>query len=180
MIGDMSRFLQGFDAHMAKLMFNRPKRLQPFMIIVSRLGVPLVVTFVTCLLALTAYIYGESSIALGFLLCIVALIGGGVLKTILKRERPTSLYVDSMRIKSFSFPSGHALGTLVLYGYIIALLFYFVPWLAATAALVGLGSLVVLTGVSRVYLGAHHASDVLGGWLLGAIALVLIVWVTFS
>src|SRR3954447_25189096 len=67
-----------------------------------------------------------------------------------------------------SFPSGHALGSMVAYG---ALLLVFLPavaprWRKPAIAVAGL--LVVLVGLTRIALGVHFVSDVLGGWLLGA------------
>ncbi|MEE6258926.1 phosphatase PAP2 family protein [Plantactinospora sonchi] len=66
-----------------------------------------------------------------------------------------------------SFPSGHALGSIVAYG---ALLLVFLPamaprWRRAAIGLVA--AVVVLVGVTRVALGVHYVSDVLAGWLLG-------------
>ena len=69
----------------------------------------------------------------------------------------------------FSFPSGHALGSSVVYG---ALLLVFAPaltrrWRTPVIALVGL--LVVAIGFSRLALGVHFLSDVLGAWALGIV-----------
>src|SRR4051812_39008350 len=66
-----------------------------------------------------------------------------------------------------SFPSGHALGSMVAYG---ALLLVFLPavrrrWKALAIALAA--TVVVAIGVTRVLLGVHYVSDVLAGWLLG-------------
>lgn len=66
-----------------------------------------------------------------------------------------------------SFPSGHALGSTVVYG---ALLLVFLPavrYRKLFTAAVAL--LVVAIGVTRVALGVHYLTDVLAGWLLGAL-----------
>ncbi|HYN96008.1 MAG TPA: phosphatase PAP2 family protein [Pilimelia sp.] len=67
-----------------------------------------------------------------------------------------------------SFPSGHALGSMVVYGAIVLI---FLPVLAPRfrKVLIGLAAAaVLLVGVTRVALGVHFVSDVLAGWLLGA------------
>ncbi len=77
---------------------------------------------------------------------------------------------------SYSFPSGHALGSVIIYGVMIYLISQSYPrwrWI-----LWGLYSvLVAVIGFSRLYLGLHWPSDVLGGWAVGVLALFgLIRW----
>ncbi len=167
-------WLTKIDITLTKRFFEKPAWLLPVMRAVSALGQPLVIMPVCGVLALGAYLSGQILVGLGFGLCLVALASGGLLKGVLKRDRPASLYASKMRVKSFSFPSGHALGTLVLYGYMTVLVFIFVPQFALLCLFV-FGSVVLLTGFARVYVGAHYVSDVLGGWLLGALALSLII-----
>jgi undecaprenyl-diphosphatase len=89
------------------------------------------------------------------------------LKTLVGRLRPV---VESpvAHAPGNSFPSGHAVGSFVAYG---ALLLVFLPALGrwGRRILVPLTALIVLAiGFSRIGLGVHYLSDVLGGWLLGA------------
>ncbi len=94
-----------------------------------------------------------------------------VLKLAFHRPRPIAFYGTSPT--SYSFPSGHALGSFCFYGVLAAVLAErtvgrkskFLIWLAA-ALLVG------MIGLSRIYLGVHYPSDVIAGYLAGA------VWVT--
>lgn len=109
------------------------------------------------------------------LFLVVVSIGGAIINTAVKvvvgRPRPT---FDEPIATAFgkSFPSGHSMSSLVCYG---ALLVAFLPlaaerhrrwWVVATAAWV------LAIGVSRLALGVHYVSDVLGGYILGAAWLI--------
>ena len=89
------------------------------------------------------------------------------LKTLVGRLRPM-VDVPVATAPGNSFPSGHALGSMVAYG---ALLLVFLPAVAPRfrKAVIGLvATLIVAIGVTRIALGVHYLSDVLAGWLLGA------------
>ncbi len=101
----------------------------------------------------------------------VTVFGGGLLSTVVKavvdRKRPL-LPHPVAHAASASFPSGHALGSLVGVG---ALLLVGLPFVrrARRPPLIVLGAAIILTiGFSRLGLGVHYLSDVLGGYLLGA------------
>lgn len=105
----------------------------------------------------------------------VTCLGGGVVDTIVKvvvgRPRP---HVEEPIITAFgnSFPSGHSMASVVCYG---ALLLVFLPMLEGrrrTAAIAATATIVVLIGFSRLTLGVHYISDVLGGYVLGVAWLV--------
>ena len=89
------------------------------------------------------------------------------LKDLFGRHRPPFLDPGVVE-RSLSFPSGHALGSIVVYGLLAALLARHAarPWLRR-AALVLLGGLILAIAFSRVYLGAHYLTDVLGGLCCG-------------
>lgn len=96
-----------------------------------------------------------------------------IMKLMLRRVRPRNEYVRHMLFKTYSFPSGHAAGSLVSYGlaaFIIGIKWPELAIVAWTAAII----VSFMIGLSRVYLGAHYASDVIGGWIVGAIGLALI------
>lgn len=89
------------------------------------------------------------------------------LKALVGRLRPV-VDVPVATAPGNSFPSGHALGSMVTYG---ALLLVFLPavppkWRKPAIAVVGL--IIAAIGFTRVSLGVHFLSDVLAGWLLGA------------
>ncbi|SCG34429.1 phosphatase PAP2 family protein [Micromonospora inositola] len=90
------------------------------------------------------------------------------LKALVGRLRPV-VDVPITHAPGNSFPSGHALGSFVAYG---ALLLVFLPamsprWRKPAIAIVAV--LVALIGLTRIALGVHFVSDVIGGWLLGAV-----------
>jgi undecaprenyl-diphosphatase len=107
---------------------------------------------------------------------VVTLAGAGLLNGLLKfsfaRVRPASFF-DYPLPGSPSFPSGHALYAASVFGGLAVLLsarirslpLQLAIWFAAI-------SLILLVGISRVYLGVHYPSDVLAGYAIG------IIWVT--
>jgi membrane-associated phospholipid phosphatase len=91
-----------------------------------------------------------------------------VLKTTFGRARP--LYADPrlVEVGNLSFPSGHTMMTTVFVGFALYL-FLQRPRsrIARTAAVAGTVAWCALMGFSRLYLGNHYVSDVLGGYLAG-------------
>jgi membrane-associated phospholipid phosphatase len=78
---------------------------------------------------------------------------------------------------SFSFPSGHVTSYMALYGFLFYLVYTLMrPSPLRSALLMPLGALIGLVGLSRVYLGAHWASDVFGGYCLGFFWLALTIY----
>ncbi len=97
-----------------------------------------------------------------------------LVKDLVQRPRPTASMVNVIdTLNSYSFPSGHVMYYLGFLGFIGFLIFSLLkPSLKRSLFLVLIGGLVVLIGVSRIYLGEHWASDVLGSYLLGSLTLV--------
>ena len=88
------------------------------------------------------------------------------LKLLFQRTRPTWAIVDLP--SSFSFPSGHALVSLVTYGMIAYLVWLVVESPRGKLAVIAGATLLVgLIGFSRVYLGVHYFSDVMAGYAAG-------------
>ncbi len=99
-----------------------------------------------------------------------------VIKALVHRPRP-NLVPQHDLVYSTSFPSGHAVMSPVVYLTLAAIIAAGQPRVAIKTILVtGAAVLVVLIGVSRVYLGVHWPSDVLAGWTLGA-TIALAAWV---
>jgi undecaprenyl-diphosphatase len=134
----------------------------------SALGSSAVATLVVCVAALFLLLDRRPRQALLVVgVASIAAIGLTLLKLAVGRERPTIVEHYEV-VGGLSFPSGHTLIAAVLYptlGMLIASnlkdrrLKVYVFVVAAVLAL--------LVGFTRVYLGVHYPSDVLGGWLLG-------------
>ena len=95
-----------------------------------------------------------------------ALVLGPVLKALVGRVRPIVPHPVSYGTGD-SFPSGHSLGSIICYG---ALLLVFLPVIAPRFRTVSrsvVGVLIAAIGVSRVVLGVHYLSDVVGAWAVG-------------
>lgn len=98
----------------------------------------------------------------------ICFIGSGLLNLVLKalfvRPRPT-LFTPLVVVSGYSFPSGHSVAGITMYGVIALFLWQQrrFGW-AISAAIWGL-----LIGLSRVYLGVHYPSDVVAAWMAGAL-----------
>ena len=95
-----------------------------------------------------------------------------LLKAILQRSRPTEYRI--VEETGYSFPSGHSMVSMAFYGYLIYLIYKYVKnnyikWIS----IVLLSILVCSIGISRIYLGVHYTSDVLGGFLISMSYLVI-------
>ncbi len=100
-----------------------------------------------------------------------------LVKLVVQRPRPSTDLVEvATQLSSYSFPSGHVMFYTAFFGFLLFLAFTRLKKSWRRTVLITLfGSLVVLVGPSRVYLGEHWASDVLGAYLLGSLALLAII-----
>ncbi|WP_084396738.1 phosphatase PAP2 family protein [Henriciella aquimarina] len=95
-------------------------------------------------------------------------------KLTVARARPTAdLYAG---VESFSFPSGHMTNSMVIYGALAIFAVHALTGLRQRLAVGGFILLITLMGLSRIYLGAHWPSDVIGAVLLASVMLFLIAW----
>ena len=114
----------------------------------------------------------------GAILFAITTVGAGVLLSLLKlafrRARPEPFF-ETILPSSYSFPSGHSLGSFCFYGALAAILaartekiwLKIVVWISAVF-------LILLIGISRIYLGVHYPSDVLAGFVVAFIWVVTI------
>lgn len=107
---------------------------------------------------------------------IMVLLGAGLLnglmKEVFQRVRPDQ--IDHLIEQGgHSFPSGHSMGSMIIYGGLLFVLIRYINTrtkngvLGKIALSVVLGLLILSIGLSRIYLGVHYPSDVIGGFSLG-------------
>jgi membrane-associated phospholipid phosphatase len=124
----------------------------------------------------TIYMWRSGHRRLAVFLVLTGLLGGAIdtiVKILVDRPRP-SLEHPVATAQGMSFPSGHAMTSIVGYG---ALLLVFIPRIPKAwrkPAWIGAVVLILMIGFTRLALGVHYISDVVGGYLLGA------AWLTAS
>jgi undecaprenyl-diphosphatase len=163
-----------FDKGVTRKIQQLPSWVRPYMFAVTFFGNGLPVFIILG----TIFLAAQANTKMAILFIAITIIINTGLKQFIHRPRPDTLYVSLMRFKTHSFPSGHAFGSMTAYGYVcyLTLVNCPMPWSIIAAAI--LGALILLIGMSRIYLGAHYPTDVIGGWLLGLVCLSLSIKIT--
>jgi membrane-associated phospholipid phosphatase len=172
------------DARFSAWLFaHRSPFLTSGMRVMTSFGATLMVTSISIALAL--YLLWRRH--LYWLAALAWVVPGGallnvVLKVTVHRARP-NLDDPLLTLTGFSFPSGHTMMTSVLYGFVAAYVCAHTPHRARRVmAVCSAGILIALVGLSRIYLGVHYLSDVLGAmaeglaWLSLWLTLVYAIW----
>jgi undecaprenyl-diphosphatase len=126
----------------------------------------------SALIVIIFWLWQKGRYILTFLLTII---GSAAFSTInklaMQRPRPEAgLYFE----KSYSFPSGHTVIVMALYGFLIYYLWRNLKsWKSKLNVFFAGLVLIILVGFSRLYLGVHYLSDVWGGYLLGLLWLII-------
>jgi undecaprenyl-diphosphatase len=98
---------------------------------------------------------------------VTVVVGGilsGLLKVLVARSRPA--FPEPVATSGgYSFPSGHALGSLLLIGVLLVIFGPLLSRLGRSLAYVGAAGFVLFTGYDRIGLGVHYVSDVVAGWV---------------
>lgn len=132
----------------------------------------------TCLIVITIVLLlllkNKKVVISIFLNLVIVTIFNQILKFILQRPRP-----DEYRIideSGYSFPSGHSMISMSFYGLLIYLIYKYINnKFIKIIAISILFLLILLIGISRVYLGVHYTSDVLAGFLIAISYLIVFI-----
>lgn len=136
------------------------------MILFTMIGTGPVFVTLNAAVGYWAYKHGRRSYILVLVVnVIIAIVVNPVLKQIFARARPT-LFEVIQRPDTYSFPSGHAMSAMVIFGSLATVIIALRPTLKPV---VTVGAVILIAGIgfSRVYLGAHWPMDVLAGWTGG-------------
>ena len=135
----------------------------------TRFGDTLTVILLTGGLAAILFFYFKEKVAALWLVINSALIQGAgntILKLLFNRPRHSGEHL--VYAGGTSFPSGHSMGSMLLYGTLILLLPKFIKNKSACLVLqVLLGLIILSVGTSRIYLGVHYPTDIIGGFSMG-------------
>jgi undecaprenyl-diphosphatase len=145
--------------------------------LVYRIGISPVFQLIALAIAAVMALRSQRLMALFMVLAVIARGSAMLLKELVERPRPSPALVDvSEQAGGFSFPSGHVLGAVLLWGFV-----YFAserlianPRLRTWVRLASL-AVIALMGLQRVYAGAHWPSDVLAAYLWGGVILFVLV-----
>lgn len=161
----LTRWIESHDTEWGETLFTG----------VSLFGAPLLAGVI----AIAALLYARRRDWLRAAVLPLAAISGAALNTLLKyvfhRGRP-EYATEFIRHASWSFPSGHAMESMVGYGMLLAVMLHSLRDKPQRRLVIGgVAFLIVLIGVSRVYLAVHFLTDVIAGWLAGAAWLIVCV-----
>lgn len=164
---ELARLDRVFSSHLENHGTDAPE-LVAFLRFMTNLGDTWTMVAIAAVVALVLGVYRHWLLLATWL---AAQASGGILNFSFKwaygRTRP-AFATPLVNETTFSFPSGHSMASLVTYGMLIYLVVLLMrPGWGRRVAVTLLAGLVLTIGFSRIYLGAHWLSDVLGGFALG-------------
>lgn len=170
-----TKIFANLDASISEFIISyRTPALTWFFKFVTNVGGPYGYIIVLILCAVVFYLIFKNWRYVGelTLVLLMASVSNVILKQIMNRARPNIEHL--VTVKSLSYPSGHAMTAMAFYGFLIYLIYQFKInsflkfWLITFFIL-----LIFSIGISRIYLGVHYPSDIVGGFIAGFI------WVIF-
>lgn len=162
--------ISNFDNNIYSLISNLiSSSMTSFMKIITFLGSAYTLITITVLLIL----FSKDKIYFSINLIGIFLLNQ-LLKHIIQRPRPVDINI--INENGYSFPSGHSMISMAVYGFLIYYIYKNMnnkrlKWILILL----LSILILLIGFSRIYLGVHYASDVLGGFILSLIWLIIFI-----
>lgn len=131
-------------------------------------------------LVLLLFLYKILYHRLELILFVSVIAGAGILNGVLKhffqRTRPNLHRL--IEISGYSFPSGHAMSAFAFYGVLAFLLWRHISTRIGRTILIIVSCFMILAiGISRIYLGVHYPSDIIGGYFASGFWLTAAIWV---
>ena len=161
-----------FDSSIYNFLINlRSKPMDTFMKTITKFGNTMSVIII---LAILVFILKKDDGYLVVMNTVCVVSANQILKHIIRRPRPDHLRL--VKEKGFSFPSGHSMVSIALYGILIYIVNKNIKNKTLKIILISLLSLLILfIGLSRIYVGVHYPSDVLSGYILATVITILVI-----
>ncbi|EOH93473.1 phosphatase PAP2 family protein [Enterococcus villorum] len=159
--------LSGFDQSLTTLIRTTYPNWNDYQLFMTKFGNPLTVILIFLFVSFLLWWKKKKTELIWFALNFISVAGiiNPLIKLLIMRERPTLLHLVSEH--SSSFPSGHATTSMILYGTLLVILPVILQKnLLRSLLQLLLAFIIVSVGISRVYLGVHFPSDIIGGYLL--------------
>ena len=167
----LTKVIDPLDSHMESMMIGiRNDGLTKFMTIITNIARAYSLIAISILLI---FIIKDKKIPLSIIINLVAVfLTSQVFKLLFRRARPDG--VSLVSASGYSYPSGHTMVSCAYFTFIVYLLCKHIKnKLMKTLLIVFSAIMILLIGLSRIYLGVHYLSDVLGGFLLGIAYLMI-------
>lgn len=173
----MRPLLHKFDERVKEIVDRWPANARFVMQFATTIGQPVFTVGISVFAIGLGWNGANSALMYSGIIALVVLVLSTIIKLLLKRSRPLTEYVTRMWMKTYSLPSGHAVGAIASYGLVGYVVSRPLVGIEAIASLLFFTLIIAMIGISRIYLGAHYATDVVAGWLLGGAALAIIIGV---
>lgn len=168
--------MQRFDDSLTRSVQSLPRSSRGYFKQMTLVGQPVFALLAAAAIAYYGEYTGSWQLMIAGVVAALSALLASSLKFVLRRKRPLTDYAAAMFFKTYSFPSGHAAASMSCYGLVVYLCITSGNLLLITTG-IALIPILLSIGISRVYLGAHFPSDIIGGWLFGGIGLAVAIWV---
>ena len=181
-IGIITNKIEFFDNYIHELILSiRTPNLTNILTLFTNIGGIISVSFITLVLTIVMLVLKKRTYSIGIILNVLfSSLIYIVLKNIIQRPRPP---IQERLIEEigYSFPSGHSTNSIAFYGFIIYLIYNNIKnKLLRNILIIILSILIFLIGFSRIYLRVHYASDVIAGFCLGIICVILFISIIYK
>ncbi|MGZ7443243.1 phosphatase PAP2 family protein [Paenibacillus sp. TH7-28] len=128
-------------------------------------GLPFILVIITAMVVLYTVLRHRRELVFLAGVMLGSTVLNWALKTLFHRARPVIHRI--IEAEGYSFPSGHSMAAFSFYGALAFLIWRHVPTSSGRSLIIVLSTLFILAiGISRIYLGVHYPSDVLGGYFV--------------
>lgn len=174
----LQNYIHTYDTIFTSVVALLPARLLRLSSILGKVTLPSIWAITLLTICFLLDVNGFHALAVLGTIIVACIPIGTILKLLIRRSRPKTLYVQNMRIKSYSFPSSHAYAATLAGGFLalVCLSVFSSLFSIITASLCFVLSIAI--GISRIHVGAHYPTDVTAGWLLGTAVLYVVVQAT--